>query len=357
MSKGDIETTPESDVYEGAPHPRLATRLIGHAGAEAEMLGAYREGRLSPAWLICGREGIGKATLAWRFARFVLANPDPAARVVREARDLSTPSGNPAARQLAALAHPDFALLRRTWNTESGSGKFRTEISVKDVRDGLKKFHFCAAFGGWRVAILDSADDLNRAGANALLKMIEEPPSRSLILIVSHRPGLLLATIRSRCRRLRLDPLGPQEITEIVKSLGAPWNESSDAKMAAAAARADGSLRETLRRLDPEGQGLGALIENTLATLPKGDPRAISQLAEAAGGRNAGEAFATLNLALYDWLAARIREPSSPMRLEAIAGLWDRIRKATRETEELNLDRRFHVLALFQEISERARAL
>jgi DNA polymerase-3 subunit delta' len=252
------------------------------------------------------------------------------------------------------MAHPDFALLRRAWNADSG--KFRQEIRVEDIRLGLRRFHLSAAFGGWRVAILDSADDLNREGANALLKMIEEPPPRSLILIVSHRPGLLPATIRSRCRRLRLDPLAPQHIVEIVKNLEPKESGTNDATLASAAARADGSVREALRRLDPEEQRLGALIDRTLASLPKGDQRAIAKLAEAVGRRDADDAFETLKVSLCDWLAARIREPSSPLRLDAIAGLWDRVRDATRETEELNLDRRFHVLALFQEISERSRA-
>jgi DNA polymerase-3 subunit delta' len=354
MSRGEFEATPESDAYLGAPHPRHASRLIGHGGAEAEMLEAYREGRLAPAWLICGLEGVGKATLAWRFARFVLANPDPAEPSLRQARDLWTPPNDPAVRQLLALSHPDFALLRRAWNADSE--KFRQDIRVEDIRAGLHRFHLSAAFGGWRVAILDSADDMNRAGANALLKMIEEPPPRSLFLIVSHRPGLLPATIRSRCRRLRLDPLSPPDIAEVVSSLGPPWRDRGEAAIGAAAEVADGSVRQALRALDPEGQGLRALIERTLASLPQGDSLAISRLAEAVGGRDAGDAFDTLNVALYDWLAARCREPSSPTRFEAIAGLWDRIREATRETEALNLDRKFHVLALFQEISERARA-
>ena len=215
------------------------------------MLEAYREGRLAPAWLICGLEGIGKATLAWRFARFVLANPDPTAPAVRQARDISTPPNDPAVRQLVAMSHPDFALLRRAWNADSE--KFRQDIRVEDIRAGLHRFHLSAAFGGWRVAILDSADDLNRAGANALLKMIEEPPPRALFLIVSHRPGLLPATIRSRCRRLRLDPLSPPDIVEVVKSLGPPWSERGDAAIAAAAAsrrrlRARGLAKRSIRR-------------------------------------------------------------------------------------------------------------
>jgi len=355
MSKAPFESTPESDVFEGAPHPRTAARLVGHDAGEAEMLSAYREGRLAHAWMICGREGIGKATLAWRFARFVLAHSDPAARAVREARDLSVPADHPAARRLAALAHPDFALLRREWNPKTKS--FFSEIRVDDVRAHLGVFRLSAGFGGWRVAIVDSADDLNRAGANALLKMIEEPPPRSLILIIAHRPGQLPPTIRSRCRRLLLGPLSPAEIGEIVGSLGPPWSTGGAEKIAAAASRADGSVRETLRRLDTAGQGLDALIDSTLAQLPRADPRAVHKLADAVSGRGANDGFETLTVALYDWLAARGREPSSPARLEAIAGLWERLRAVTRETEALNLDKKLHVLAVFEEIAGRGRVL
>ena len=354
MSKAPSEPTPESDLFEGAPHPKTAARLVGHGAAEAEMLSAYREGRLAHAWLIGGRAGIGKATLAWRFARFVLAHPDPATRAVREARDLSTPADHPAARQLAAMAHPDFVLLRREWNPKTKN--FFSEIRVDDVRARLGVFQLSAGFGGWRVAIVDSADDLNRAGANALLKMIEEPPPRSLILIVAHQPGQLPPTIRSRCRRLLLGPLAPAEIGEIVTGLGTPWSAAGAAKIAEAASRADGSVREALRRLDPEGQGLGVLINSTLAQLPRADMRAVHKLAEAVSGRGTGDAFERLTVALYDWLAARGREPSSPARLEAIAGLWERLRAVTRETEALNLDKKLHVLAIFEEIAERARA-
>ncbi|MGD1016120.1 MAG: DNA polymerase III subunit delta' [Roseiarcus sp.] len=355
MSRGLPEAPPESDAFPGAPHPRLATRLIGHAAAEAEMLAAYRERRLAHAWLIGGREGVGKATLAWRFARFVLANPDPDAPAARAATSLAVAPDHPAARQLAALAHPDFALLRREWNPKSKS--FFSEIRVEDVRDGLDMFHLSAAFGGWRVAIVDSAEDLNRSGANSLLKIVEEPPPRSLILIVAHRPGQTLATIRSRCRRLQLERLSPAEIGEVVGGLGAPWDAADRTAREAAAARADGSVREALRRLDAEDDGVGALIDAAIAQLPRADPRAVHQLAEAVSGRAAGEAFETLTIALYDWLAARARGDASAAAREALAELWDRLRAATRETEALNLDRKLHVLAVFEEFSARARFL
>jgi DNA polymerase III subunit delta' len=353
MKRTESDELPEADALPGAPHPRHVTSLIGHKSAEAELLSAYREGRLAHAWLIGGREGIGKATLAWRFARFVLANPDPAARAVREAADLHVDPVHPAARLLAQIAHPDFALIRREW--QASTKKLAGEISVEAVRLGLQVFQLSAAFGGWRIAIVDSAEDLNRNSANALLKMVEEPPQRSLILIVSHRPGQVLATIRSRCRRLRLDPLTEDEIVEATVSLGPPWSEAGQDKIAAAVRRADGSVREALARLAPESDGVGALIDSIVAGLPRPDPRAVARLADAVGGRAGDEAYRAFHRELYDWLASYARDLAPPsLRVEEIAGLWDRIRAAERETEALNLDRKLHVLALIAEIGATA---
>jgi len=352
VKKGEADDLPEADALPDAPHPRHVTSLIGHERAEAEMLVAYREGRLAHAWLIGGKEGIGKATLAWRFARFVLANPDPTTQAVREAVSLHVEPTHGAARLLAGLSHPDFALIRREWKTNPK--RLATEIAVDDVRAGLQVFQLSAAFGGWRVVIVDSADELNSNSANALLKMIEEPPQRSLILLVSHRPGQLLPTIRSRCRRLRLDPLSEDEIVKAVTGLGPPWDEIGRAAIAAAAKRADGSVREALIRLAPESEG--ALIDAVVAGLPRADPRAVARLADAVGGRAADETYRVFHRELYDWLVtyARDVEPGSP-RVEEIGGLWDRIREAERETDELNLDRKLHILALFAEIAASAR--
>ncbi len=188
------------------------------------MLSAYREGRLAHAWLIGGQEGVGKATLAWRFARFVLANPDPAApAVARGARSSCRPRPIRRPGCWPSSPIPDFSLIRREW--QAAAKRLASEISVDAVREGLQVFQLSAAFGGWRVAIVDCAEDLNRNSANALLKMVEEPPQRSLILIVSHRPGQVMPTIRSRCRRLRLDPLSEDEIVEAVAGLGPPWSD------------------------------------------------------------------------------------------------------------------------------------
>jgi len=351
------ETASESDLYEGAPHPREASRLVGHQAAEANLLAAFRSGKLPQAWLIGGPEGVGKATLAWRFARFVLANPDPQSGAVRAAQNLDVDPEAPAARRIAALAHPDIALLRRLRNPKTNA--FFTEIRVEDVRQALGTFHLSPGAGGWRVLIVDTADDLNAQGANALLKTIEEPPSRALFLVLAHRPGLVLPTIRSRCRRLQLDPLSPDNIVEIVRALGAPWSDIAAADLMAAAGRANGSVREALRLLDPENAEIGALIGAVIERLPDYDERAVYQLAEAVAGRGARDEMEILMLALYDWLAARARARSGEgaERLASIAELWEKARAATREAETYNLDKRLHVLSLFAELSVAARRL
>jgi DNA polymerase-3 subunit delta' len=348
------EGAPESDAYPGARPPRLAPAVIGHARAQAEMLDAYRSGRLAHAWLITGPEGIGKATLAWAFARFLLAYPDPGSPEVAAAHDLFVPETHPAARQLAAHSHPDFALLRREANPR-GKGFF-TEIRIDDVRAAQATFRLAPALGGWRIALVDSADDLNRAGANALLKTIEEPPDRALVLIVAHRPGRLPPTIRSRCRRLALEPLEPAEVEAALRGQGPPWSELPG--LAEAAARSGGSVREALRRLDPESADMGAAIDALTAKLPGVDWRAALRLADRFAGAAGAEPHERFVLAIYDWLAARARAGrATPERLEAVAELWDRLRASAREVEALNIDRKTHALALLQEIAERARRL
>jgi DNA polymerase-3 subunit delta' len=360
MSRAPEGLAPESDVYPGAPHPRLAKTLVGHAIAESALLNAYRSEKLAHAWLIGGPEGVGKATLAWRLARFILAQPDPRSAQVRAARDLGVDLEAAAVRQVVAGAHPDLAALRRHWNPQSKN--FYSEIRVEDVRNALQLFQKSAGAGGWRICIVDSAEDLNRAGANALLKMIEEPPPRSLFLIVAHKPGQVLPTIRSRCRRLNLESLPPADIARIVAGLGDPWSALAQADVDGAAARANGSVREALKRVDPAASEIGAMIEAAIARLPDPDFREIHKLADAVSARGAGDAFDGLMNAIYDWLAARARGGETHggekgARLASIAELWDKIRAATRETETYNLDKKLHVLSVFAELSAAARRL
>src|SRR4051794_7995508 len=168
---GSDEGLPASDVFEGAPHPRETLSLFGHGAAEQALLSAYKAGRLPQAWIIGGPEGIGKATLAWRFTRFLFANPDPRMPAVERATDLSVDPELASVKRVMSLSHGDLLLLRREWNTSTK--KHFSEIRIDEVRRALDMFHHASGEGGWRICIVDCAEDLNRNGANALLKIIE----------------------------------------------------------------------------------------------------------------------------------------------------------------------------------------
>src|SRR5215471_17962453 len=223
-----------------APLPRETTVLFGHDQAEGEFLAAYRSGRVPHAWLIAGEPGIGKATLAYRLARFVLAHPDPSR--VPTANSLTLDPAHRTVRRIAVNAHPDLLALERTVGE---TGRMRTVITVEQVRRLVTFFGSTAGEGGWRVCIVDSADELKYPeGSNALLKMLEEPPRRSLFLLVSHAPGRLLPTIRSRCRRLALRPLGQGDVARAAAvALGV---DKDDPAIATAAAAARGSVSRAM---------------------------------------------------------------------------------------------------------------
>src|SRR5580704_9554416 len=223
--------TDDDDIDE-VPHPRITTELFGHAAAEAALLAAYRSGRVPHAFLIAGPQGIGKATLAYRMARFVLAHPDPDARDVAAAKSLAVDAGDPVARRIAAQAQPDLLILERTLNDK---GVLHKQIAVDDIRRTVTFFGSTAGEGGWRIAIVDAVDELNRSGANALLKVLGEPPERTLLFLISHAASRVPATLRSRCRILTLRPL-PEP--DIVKALAAATGSAADDPHLAAAAEA-----------------------------------------------------------------------------------------------------------------------
>lgn len=344
---------PESDRFEGAPHPRETLALFGHAAAERELLDAYRNNRLAQAWIVGGPEGIGKATLAWRFARFLLAQPDPGQPAVQFAADLSVPADHPAARRIATMAVADVFLLRREWNEKTK--KHFTEIRVDDVREISRAFHQASGTGGWRVAIIDCADDLNRSAANALLKLIEEPPERSLFLLVAHQPGRILPTIRSRCRKLMLSALTPEETIAAVEALGAPWSARPAEEIAAAAARAEGSARETLRLLDGDAMIFDAGVARLLGGLPKVDWLGVHMLADKLAGRDNEASYYAFMRALERHLDSRVRTLSQAgapaARLIGYARVWDDIRELARETDVFNFDKRAMTLGIFERLA------
>src|SRR5258705_6801597 len=192
-----------------AVHPREATALAGQREAEQALLNAYRSGRIPHAWLIGGPRGIGKATLAYRMARFVLAHRNPTASDVQDAETLWVDPSDPVARHVAAGAHGGLLTLERTLNDR---GVMRTVITVDETRETISFFGSTAAVEGWRVCIVDTVDELNPNAANALLKILEEPPRQSLFLLVSHAPARVLPPIQSRCRKCALRPLSSEDV-------------------------------------------------------------------------------------------------------------------------------------------------
>jgi DNA polymerase-3 subunit delta' len=334
------------------PHPRETTTLFGHAEAEQTLLEAYRGGRIPHAWLIGGEPGIGKATLAYRLARFVLANPDPKQPAVQKAASLAVSPDHPTARRIAGQAHSDLLVLERVVNEKTG--KLFTETRVDQVRDSVRFFGSTAGEGGWRVAIVDPIEDLNRNGINALLKVLEEPPQRALLLLMTDAPGRVLPTIRSRCRTLILRPLPAEDVARAT-ALALGETKISD-EIGAAAAAADGSVGRALRLLEGDALELRQQMVAVLERLPELDPRALHALGDEIAGTDA-ESLAAFMDTVNAWLGERLKAgPQEARRLARIADVWSSVNKAGRETEAYNLDRKPFVFSVFGQLAEAARA-
>jgi DNA polymerase-3 subunit delta' len=348
----DLDEGIEPDRFDAAPHPRERFALFGHEEAEAAFLQAIREGRLHHAWLIGGPEGIGKATLAYRVARYLLSlGPGSQGREP----SLGVDPKAVAARQVAALSHPNLAVLRRTPGSDK-KGPSAT-ISVETVRRALDLFGSTAADGGYRVCIVDSAEDLTIASANALLKVLEEPPARSIFLIVSHAPQRLLPTIRSRCRRLQLRPLGPETVEAVIRDLGSPWAEASADVLAAALRLSDGSVRRALEMLDADKIAFVARITDALDALPRLDSKAVLALGETIARRDAEEAYELAVGTVQRWVGRQLqaRAGQGAACLAPLVEVCDKIARSAREIDTYNLDRRPLVLALFDDLADAVR--
>jgi DNA polymerase-3 subunit delta' len=330
-------------------HPRSTTVLYGHSSAEQAFLEAYRGGRMPHAWLIGGPKGIGKATLAYRMARFVFAHPHQSDSALGSATSLALPADHPAVRRVASQGHSDLLALERT---EGDSGKLRTVIQVDDVRRTVGFFGSTAGEGGWRICIVDAADELNAAGANALLKILEEPPAKSLLLVVSHSPGRLLPTIRSRCRRLSLRALPAEDVARAVA--GALGRDADEAEIKAAAIASDGSVARALDLLGGTALKVREQVNTLLTALPAVDPRSLHALGDALG-RDDGALTAFVD-AVRDWLSARVTvggaEPSHRARM---ADVWERLNAAARDVEIFHLERKPFVFNVFDWLAAASR--
>jgi DNA polymerase III subunit delta' len=306
-----IDEIPEPDRIEGAPHPRDTARLIGQSDAEQTFLSAYNAGRLHHGWIITGPRGVGKATLAWRIARFLLASPENDGGMFAPPvpQTLDIPDGHPIARRLAALSEPRLTLLRRPYDEKAA--RLRADITVDEVRKLKSYFTLSAADGGQRVAIIDSVDDLNTSAANSLLKLLEEPPAKVTLLLISHQPAQLLPTIRSRCRELRLKPLSPAELSDALTQAGgavAPEDRESLAELAG------GSVGEAFEMTNQDGLKLYGALIRVMSTLPRLDRHMALTLADA-GAKKGAEAQFNLIATLIDLFLARLARAGTLQRL------------------------------------------
>jgi DNA polymerase-3 subunit delta' len=367
MARGKTSTDPaELEKLEWPydwPPPWRNDRLVGHDAAERTMLAAHRSGRLHHAWLITGPRGIGKATLGWRFARFLLAGGQGGLfGATSDSLDVATDA--PGRALIDARTHPDLFHLRRTLDPKAD--RIRTEIAVGDVRALGEFMHMTPAMGEWRVAIVDPADEMNGAAANAILKILEEPPPNSVLLIVAHAPGRLLPTIRSRCRRLALSPLSDETVVRLLGDY-APAVEREEAE--ALADLADGSIGRALELANAGSLALYGEMVEVLTTLPDLDMARLHGFAErfARRGEEANADWRSLNYLLDGWLKGLARraalggegtaivpaERGLQARLLAAASLdrwieaWEKIAHLLSRADAVNLDRKQTVLVSF----------
>jgi DNA polymerase III subunit delta' len=337
-----------------AVHPRETTSLFGHREAEMALLGAYRGGRIPHAWLIGGAQGIGKATLAYRMARFVLAHRNPLTSDVQRAETLWVDPSDPVARHVAAGAHGGLLTLERTLNEK---GVMRTVITVDETRETISFFGSTAAVEGWRVCIVDTVDELNPSAANALLKILEEPPQQSLFLLVSHAPARVLPTIQSRCRKLALRPLAT---SDVIRAAAEAANIAiDDPALAEAAEAAEGSVARALTLLGGDALKLQQRTAALLATLPRVDPRELHALGDALGGSDRVALGAFID-SVDRWVSQRLRADDANAnanlpRLARLAEVWEKINRAARDTAEYNLERKPLVFSVFGLLSEATR--
>jgi DNA polymerase-3 subunit delta' len=344
-------------------HPRETTGLIGHGQAERVLGQAAASGRLAHAWLITGPRGIGKATLAYRFARYLLAGGEGGGG---EEGSLALAPDHPVFQRIAARGHGDLRAIER--GVDPKTKRARKEIVVDDVRGLHDFFTLTSSESGWRIAIIDAADEMNRNAANAVLKILEEPPPRGLLLLVSHAPGRLLPTIRSRCRRLALRPLGDAQLSA---TLAAQIGDLDETERHLLARLAQGSPGHALYLAASGGLEVYRSLCAILSSLPRLDMRAAHALADKLNRREAQDSYAAFGEMIRTALAAIIRaaatghseegEDAPWLRLGALAGLdqwlevWDKIGRLIARGDAVNLERKQVVLNIFISIQKLAR--
>jgi len=354
-------------------HPRETSHLLGHEDQTKALLAALTSDRFPHAWIFSGPAGIGKATLAYRLARFILKYPpgsinaDPAELVA-----LDVCQDDSVFQQVAAQSHPDLKIIKRPYDHRTK--RLKMEITVDEIRKLHGLFQTTTTDGGWRVALIDSADDMNRNAANALLKMLEEPPANSAIILISHQPGSLLPTIRSRCRMLPFKSLDENHVMQIMDEQLGPDVKLTAEERETIARLATGSARNALQLAS--GAGLKAYdnLIVLLESLPQLNGAKAHDIAEQLSRKDATEEFRFFKRLLCDWLNSFVRYCTTgegnhlPERefqlcqrlarrvdLEPWLEVWEKVQQSFAQADILNLDKRQLLLTVFFQLETAAR--
>ena len=363
---------PESDRLEGCLHPRQTPVLLGQDPAQKRMLDIVRSGKMAHAWLLTGPEGVGKATFAYHLSRFLFKHPR-ADDIPANADTLHVSPDDRIFHQVAALGATDLMVLRPGFDDRRK--RLRSEITVNEVRQVNRFFNHTAGSGGWRICIIDNADQMNVSAANAVLKILEEPPGQTLFLLISHTPNRLLPTIRSRCSTLVLDRLAETDIARIIdaqqnESLAIPTADRDILIRLAA-----GSAGRALMLAAGGGAAIYRDIQAIMSTLPRLDLAAGHALADRLGRHGADRQFDLFFSLLMDQIAAMLRgqitgqsnrhsgdeeqmgaPPMTPSASRRWSGTWQKIMASRREAKTLNLNRKQLVLSTLFLLEETASA-
>lgn len=332
----------QHDTLDDIPEPAENPLLVGHDEEANRLAAAYRSGKMHHALILSGPRGIGKATFAFHLAYHLLKYPDRGGAP----ETLASPEPNSTLhRMVASGAHPGILYLTRPLNEKTKA--FRSAVTVEEIRRVNRFLSMTSHDGGYRIVIIDPADDMNANAANALLKNLEEPPSRTLFILISHAAGGLLPTIRSRCQTVRLHGLQPENLARVLSGLGLAVKDREGL-----AARAGGSVREAILLTEYGGLEIAGALE-AIVHAGRFDSSAATKLADAVTGRDQAIAFALFNAHLLDRVGAQATAAALTgdlVRAEALSALWQEASRTIVETETYNLDKRQHVLGLVRRI-------
>ncbi len=363
----------EPDRLLDFPHPREVSRFLGHDEQVRSLQSALVSKRFPHAWIFSGPAGIGKSTLAYRLARTLLKNPPGTKAENAMAQPaLELPVNDIVFQQVAARSHPGLKVVKRPYDQKKK--RLKTEITVDEIRAMHSIFNTTTMDGGWRVAVIDTADEMNRNAANALLKLLEEPPANSAIILISHHPGKLLPTIRSRCRMLQFKPLNEVDVARILDEHSGTGINLTPDERATITRLAHGSAGKALQLASGAGLKAHENLMSLLESLPHLDGAKAHKLAEQLNRRDAREEYNFFRQLLCEWLNSFVRfcttgegahlpkrdfevcqRLGSSVNLEPWLEVWEKTQTSFTQADILNLDKRQLLLTVFFQLETAAK--